>query len=189
MLLRKSVTYKNEYLAQSTMLEQALKFFIVFFVVVEPISLIPVFSGLTEGASNAYKHKMALKSVLVASGILLLFALVGAGFLSAMGIAIDSFRIFGGLLLFLIALEMVFARESGTRTSERREGGEQEARRHFGFPSCVPLHGWSWCTDHAAALVWTDSRHPAPGAVLADVRLRAAWCSRCACSPCGWRAR
>jgi small neutral amino acid transporter SnatA (MarC family) len=78
------------------MLEQALKFFIVFFVVVEPISLIPVFSGLTEGASDNYKHKMALKSVLVASGILLLFAVVGAGFLSAMGIAIDSFRIFGG---------------------------------------------------------------------------------------------
>ena len=117
MLLPKVDTYKNEFLAQSIMLEQALKFFIVFFVVVEPISLIPVFSGLTEGASSSYKHKMALKSVLVASGILLLFALVGAGFLSAMGISIDSFRIFGGLLLFLIALEMVFARESGTRTS------------------------------------------------------------------------
>ena len=81
MLLPKGVTYKNEFLAQSIMLEQALKFFIVFFVVVEPISLIPVFSGLTEGASDGYKHKMALKSVLVASGILLLFALVGAGFL------------------------------------------------------------------------------------------------------------
>ena len=52
MLLPKGVKYKNEFLAQSIMLEQALKFFIVFFVVVEPISLIPVFSGLTEGASN-----------------------------------------------------------------------------------------------------------------------------------------
>ena len=89
MLLPKVGTYKNEFLAQSIMLEQALKFFIVFFVVVEPISLIPVFSGLTEGASARYKHKMALKSVLVASGILLLFALVGAGFLTAMGISID----------------------------------------------------------------------------------------------------
>ena len=112
MLLRKSDTYKNEFLAQSIMLEQALKFFIVFFVVVEPLSLIPVFSGLTEGANASYRHKMALKSVLVASGIILLFAVVGAGFLKAMGIAIDSFRIFGGLWLFLIALEMVFARES-----------------------------------------------------------------------------
>jgi len=139
MLLRKGVTYKNEYLAQSTMLEQALKFFIVFFVVVEPISLIPVFSGLTEGASNSYKHKMALKSVLVASGILLLFALVGAGFLSAMGISIDSFRIFGGLLLFLIALEMVFARESGTRTSDDEKVESKKRADISVFPLAFPF--------------------------------------------------
>ena len=139
MLLRKGVTYKNEYLAQSTMLEQALKFFIVFFVVVEPISLIPVFSGLTEGASDSYKHKMALKSVLVASGILLVFALVGAGFLSAMGIAIDSFRIFGGLLLFLIALEMVFARESGTRTSDDEKAEHKRRADIAVFPLAFPF--------------------------------------------------
>ena len=139
MLLRKESTYKNEYLAQSTMLEQALKFFIVFFVVVEPISLIPVFSGLTEGASDGYKHKMALKSVLVASGILLLFALVGAGFLSAMGISIDSFRIFGGLLLFLIALEMVFARESGTRTSDDEKEEHKKRADIAVFPLAFPF--------------------------------------------------
>ena len=139
MLLRKGVTYKNEYLAQSTMLEQAIKFFIVFFVVVEPISLIPVFSGLTEGASKGYKHKMALKSVLVASGILLLFALVGASFLSAMGIAIDSFRIFGGLLLFLIALEMVFARESGTRTSDDEKAEHKKRADISVFPLAFPF--------------------------------------------------
>jgi multiple antibiotic resistance protein len=117
------------------LLEQAIKFFIVFFVVVEPISLIPVFSGLTEGASERYKHKMALKSSFVASGILLLFALVGAGFLRSMGISIDSFRIFGGLLLFLIALEMVFARESGTRTSS----DEKEENRKRADISVFPL--------------------------------------------------
>jgi multiple antibiotic resistance protein len=139
MLLRKGDTYKNEYLAQSTMLEQALKFFIVFFVVVEPISLIPVFSGLTEGASDSYKHRMALKSVLVASGILLVFALVGAGFLSAMGIAIDSFRIFGGLLLFLIALEMVFARESGTRTSDDEKAEHKRRADIAVFPLAFPF--------------------------------------------------
>jgi multiple antibiotic resistance protein len=139
MLLPKSFTYKNEFLAQSVMLEQAIKFFIVFFVVVEPISLIPVFSGLTEGASKGYKHKMALKSVLVASGILLLFALVGAGFLSAMGIAIDSFRIFGGLLLFLIALEMVFARESGTRTSDDEKKEHKRRADISVFPLAFPF--------------------------------------------------
>jgi len=121
------------------MLEQAIKFFVVFFVVVEPISLIPVFSGLTEGASDNYKHKMALKSVLVASGILLLFAVVGAGFLSLMGIAIDSFRIFGGLLLFLIALEMVFARESGTRTSDDEKVESKKRADISVFPLAFPF--------------------------------------------------
>jgi multiple antibiotic resistance protein len=139
MVLSKGVGYKNEFLAQSIMIEQALKFFIVFFVVVEPISLIPVFSGLTEGANDGYKHKMALKSVLVASGILLVFALVGAGFLSALGISIHSFRIFGGLLLFLIALEMVFARESGTRTSSEEKVESKQRADISVFPLAFPF--------------------------------------------------
>ena len=139
MLLPKIGKYKNQFLAESIMLEQALKFFIVFFVVVEPLSLIPVFSGLTEGANSAYRHKMALKSVLVASGIILLFALVGAGFLKAMGISIDSFRIFGGLLLFLIALEMVFARESGTRTSSDEKVESKKRADISVFPLAFPF--------------------------------------------------
>ena len=109
------------------MLEQLLKFFVVFFVVVEPISLAPIFSGLTEGAHTAYKHKMALKSVLIAGLILLAFALGGARPLDLMGISLEAFRIFGGLLLFLIALEMVYARQSGTRTSSTER--EESARR------------------------------------------------------------
>jgi len=59
------------------MLDQLLKFFVVFFVVVEPLSLLPVFSSLTEGASVSYKHKMALKSVLVAGVIATGFFITG----------------------------------------------------------------------------------------------------------------
>ena len=103
--------------------EQLIKFFVVFFVVVDPISLIPVFAGLTEGASTGYKRKMACKSAAIALSISVLFALVGAKFLDIMGISLSSFRIAGGTLLFLIALDMVFARPSGTRstTTEREE--------------------------------------------------------------------
>ena len=102
---------------QHPVIQQLLKFFIVFFVVVEPISLIPVFAGLTAGGSDRYRRKMALKAALISLGICVLFALVGAKFLQIMGIALSSFRLAGGTLLFLIALEMVFARESGTRTT------------------------------------------------------------------------
>jgi len=97
--------------------QQLVKFFIVFFVVVEPVSLIPVFAGLTDGGSERYRRKMAFKASIISLGICVLFALVGAKFLEIMGIALSSFRLAGGTLLFLIALEMVFARESGTRTT------------------------------------------------------------------------
>jgi multiple antibiotic resistance protein len=121
------------------MFEQSLKFFVVFFVVVDPVSLIPLFTGLTAGASTAYKRRMALKAVTISAAILLLFALGGAAFLQLMGISLEAFRIFGGLLLFLLALEMVFARESGTRTSSD-EAAESRRRSDISvFPLAFPF--------------------------------------------------
>lgn len=121
------------------MFEQSLKFFVVFFVVVDPVSLIPLFTGLTAGASPAYQHRMALKAVTISAAILLLFALGGAAFLQLMGISLEAFRIFGGLLLFLLALEMVFARESGTRTSSD-EAAESRRRADISvFPLAFPF--------------------------------------------------
>ncbi len=121
------------------MFEQSLKFFVVFFVVVDPVSLIPLFTGLTAGASSAYKRRMALKAVTISAAILLLFALGGAAFLQLMGISLEAFRIFGGLLLFLLALEMVFARESGTRTSSD-EAAESRRRADISvFPLAFPF--------------------------------------------------
>ena len=105
------------------MAQELFKFFVVFFVVVEPISLIPLFAGLTEGATESYQKNMAGKAAVIAFGICVLFAVAGARFLEVMGIELSSFRIAGGTLLFLISLEMVFARTSGTRstTPEREE--------------------------------------------------------------------
>jgi len=121
------------------MLEQPLKFLVVFFVVVEPISLIPLFSGLTLGATAKYRRRMALKAVLVAAAILVVFALGGAAFLDLMGISLQAFRIFGGMLLFLLSLEMVFARESGTRTSSS-EAAESRRRADISvFPLAFPF--------------------------------------------------
>ena len=121
------------------MFEQSLKFFVVFFVVVDPVSLIPLFTGLTAGASASYKRRMAVKAVTISAAILLLFALGGAAFLQLMGISLEAFRIFGGLLLFLLALEMVFARESGTRTSSS-EAAESRRRADISvFPLAFPF--------------------------------------------------
>jgi multiple antibiotic resistance protein len=110
------------------MVEQLVKFFVVFFVVVEPISLIPLFAGLTEGATASYKGNMAGKAAAISLGICVLFAVAGAKFLDVMGITLSSFRIAGGTLLFLISLDMVFARPSGSRstTPEREESLKRE---------------------------------------------------------------
>lgn len=121
------------------MIEQLFKFFIVFFVVVEPISLIPVFAGLTHGASARYKRKMAGKAASTALGICVLFALVGAKFLDIMGISLSSFRIAGGTLLFLIALEMVFARTSGTRSTAHEEEESKKREDISVFPLAFPF--------------------------------------------------
>ena len=98
-----------------------------------------MFASLTEGANESYRRRMAIKAVIVAGAIILGFALSGAAFLNAMGISIDSFRIFGGLLLFLVALEMVFARESGTRTSTDEQAESRRRADISVFPLAFPF--------------------------------------------------
>ena len=140
------------------MLEQPLKFFVVFLAVVEPISLLPIFSGLTQGATREYRHRMALKATVVSAVLLALFALGGAPFLAVMGISLGAFRIFGGVLLFLLALEMVFARESGSRTS-RDEQAESHRRADI---SVVPL-AFPFISGPGAlatVLLWFGPLHP-----------------------------
>jgi multiple antibiotic resistance protein len=153
------------------MLEQPLKFFVVFFVVVEPVSLIPLFTGLTVGATRQYKRRMALKAVSVSAVILLLFALGGAAFLTLMGISLEAFRIFGGLLLFLLSLEMVFARESGTRTSSS-EAAESRRRADISvFPLAFPFIAGPGAL--ATILLWFGPLHLAGQAALFGTLLAA----------------
>jgi len=122
-----------------TVIEQLVKFFVVFFVVVDPISLIPLFAGLTQGASARYKKKMAGKSAAIALAICVLFSLAGARFLDIMGISLSSFRIAGGTLLFLIALDMVFARPSGTRSTSSEQEETKKREDISVFPLAFPF--------------------------------------------------
>jgi multiple antibiotic resistance protein len=121
------------------MLEQLIKFFVVFFVVVEPISLIPLFAGLTEWASVRYKRVMACKASAISLGICVIFALIGTRFLEVMGISLNSFRIAGGTLLFLMSLEMVFARTSGTRSTQPEQEEAKKREDISVFPLAFPF--------------------------------------------------
>ncbi|MGQ0428519.1 MAG: MarC family protein [Gammaproteobacteria bacterium] len=121
------------------MADELLKFFVLFFVVVEPISLVPLYAALTEGADDAFRRRMALRAVLIAGAVLALFAFGGAWFLQTMGISIAAFRIAGGVMLFLIALEMVFARESGTRTTTEELDESRKRADISVFPLAFPF--------------------------------------------------
>jgi multiple antibiotic resistance protein len=119
------------------MLDELVKFFVVLFVVVDPPSMAPIFATMTEGGSTGYRRRMATKSSVIAFAICVAFALGGGRFIAIMGISIDAFRIGGGLMLFLIALDMVFAREEKTTPEEKAE-----TRRRADisvFPLAFPL--------------------------------------------------
>jgi multiple antibiotic resistance protein len=146
------------------MIEQLIKFFVVFFVVVDPISLMPLFAGLTEGANGPYARKMAGKGALIALSLCVLFALVGARFLDIMGISLSAFRIAGGTLLFLIALEMVFARTSGTK-STTPEKEEAKLRDDISvFPLAFPFIAGPGAL--ATILLWFGPVHIASQTLL-----------------------
>lgn len=121
------------------MADELLKFFVLFFVIVEPISLVPLFAALTEGADESFRRRMALRAVLIAAFVLALCAVAGAWFLQTMGISVAAFRIAGGIMLFLIALEMVFARESGTRTTSEEKDESRKRADISVFPLAFPF--------------------------------------------------
>lgn len=117
------------------MLNEAITAFVMLFVVIDPIGLGPMFVALTQGATPAERRRIALTGVLVGAAILTAFGLAGDSALNFIGISMPAFRISGGLLLFLIAVEMVF--EKRTRRREEKTGADERAPA--ADPSVFPL--------------------------------------------------
>lgn len=114
--------------------------FVVLFIVIDPVGLAPMFLGLTRGGTAAYQRKMAIRGTALASGMLLVFFFFGDALLAALGIGLPAFRIAGGALLFLLAIDMVFARQSGLRSTTTREQREAEHKEDISvFPLAFPL--------------------------------------------------
>ncbi len=103
------------------MIELFVSAFITLFVVIDPPGCAPIYASMTTDANAQQRRSMAIRAVVVAGGILLVFALFGEALLSSLHIELNSFRIAGGIMLFLIALDMVFEKRT-----ERREQRAQK---------------------------------------------------------------
>ena len=115
----------------TSLLEQ----FVTLWVVIDPIGTVPVFIALTGSLSPAHRRSVAIKAVLVAVGVLLFFLVAGQILLEALGISLDSFRISGGIILFLFALTMIF----GESKPESEIASAEAKPRDIGvFPLGVP---------------------------------------------------
>jgi multiple antibiotic resistance protein len=122
------------------MIEIIVSAFITLFVIIDPIAVAPIFIALTADSSNAKRRAMAIKAVIVAAVVLVIFSFVGEVFLKSLGITLAAFRIAGGILLFILAIEMVFAHQSGIRTTTSGEEEEAINKKDVSvFPLGIPL--------------------------------------------------
>ena len=114
--------------------------FVTFFVLIDAPGVAPIFATLTAQGDGAYRRSMAIKATIAAAIIIFGFAFGGAWLLGAMHISIDAFRAAGGILLFLIALDMVFEKRT-ERRENRAEGvlAQEEATGELEDGSIFPI--------------------------------------------------
>ncbi len=109
---------------------------VTMFVVIDPIGIAPLFIALTPGMSRAQRRRVAWRAVLVAGLVLTLFAFLGEAVLGFIGISMPAFRIAGGILLFLTALDMLFERRTKRREDRTDETSVDDPSV---FPLAIPL--------------------------------------------------
>ena len=112
--------------------------FTAMFIVIDPIGLAPLFIAMTQGMTAAQRRKIGARACGVAIGLLLAFALAGEELLTFIGISMPAFRIAGGVLLFLTALDMLFERRQARR-QDNADDAIDPAHDPSIFPLAIPL--------------------------------------------------
>jgi multiple antibiotic resistance protein len=127
---------------------------VTFLVIIDPPGCAPIFASLTSAATPAHRRAMALRSVGIAAGILLFFGLLGQDLLRALGVSLSAFRIAGGILLFLIAIDMVFEKRTERRESRAEEVSASHVDDISVFPMAIPMI--SGPGSIASAMLWVS---------------------------------
>lgn len=138
--------------------------FMTLFVIIDPIGLAPLFVALTQGASAKHRRAVGLRAVLIAFVILTLFGLFGDHVLEFVGISMPAFRIAGGLLLFLTALEMLFEKRSKRRSEHAEHPEHQPVEDPSVFPLATPLLAGPGAITSMILLI--DQADGVPGVLL-----------------------
>lgn len=121
-------------------LDTALLAFTTFFATVSPVDAAAIYTALAPRASARRRRAMAVKGTAIAGAVLLVFILFGSPLLAALGITLPALRTAGGILLLLIAIDMVFARPSGGTSTTADESEEAEHKEDISvFPLATPL--------------------------------------------------
>ncbi|WP_412505452.1 MarC family protein [Roseovarius sp. SYSU LYC5161] len=115
--------------------------FVTLFVIIDPVGMTPLFVTMTQGMGTARRRVIALRACVTAALILIVFAAFGEAVLEFVGISMPAFRIAGGILLFITALDMLFERRTKRRETRVEEEEEDESDDPSIFPLAIPLIG------------------------------------------------
>ena len=109
------------------------------FTIIDPIGMIPLTVAATAGYEPDARRAIVNRAVLVATGVILVMGILGKPLLDSLGITLPAFTIAGGVLLFLIAIDMLFGGKSGTKQSADEARAEAESNNPAVFPLAVPM--------------------------------------------------
>jgi multiple antibiotic resistance protein len=114
--------------------------FVLLLVVIDPFGLTPMFSALTAGKTTLERRRIAIRAVIIAGGVIAFFIFGGGWLLDYLGVGMPAFRIAGGVLLFLIAMDLLLVRHSGLSSATEREQSEAAQRADIAvFPLAIPM--------------------------------------------------
>ncbi|SRR6266700_2533394 len=139
--------------------------FVTFFTIIDPVGLAPIVVGLTSHLTNEQRNIIVTRAVVISAGIIAFFALVGRLLLERLGIQLYSFNIAGGILLFLVAVDMLFGRPSGTRETKAEEAEARTREDISVFPIAIPLIAGPGTI--ATTILYVDLATPRPIELLA----------------------
>jgi multiple antibiotic resistance protein len=139
--------------------------FVTFLTIIDPLGLAPIVLGLTANLNQAQRKRIVTRATFISAIIIAFFAVVGRFLLDRLGISLYAFDMAGGALLFLVAVDMLFGRPSGTRETKQEEEEAMTREDISVFPLAIPLIAGPGTI--ATTILYVDIATPQPLELLA----------------------